>query len=173
MRLVEECEMERNSDPELVLYRDRTFALLKKFFRMSMELGHLPSLLGKEFFRTHVTNYGTWTFEDAVIFVHDVERCLETLNELEGTVIARIVFQQYTTEEASALLNCSPRTMDRLRGEALDAASAVFLKRGMLRPVLAMRGRRAEVTPEERVTNPGQRKPMGTVRDIRAMAILA
>jgi len=61
-------------NPDLWLYRKRTEAILRKFFRMSVEVGRLPSILGSEFFRTHVTSYSVSSFEDAVIFVHDVER---------------------------------------------------------------------------------------------------
>jgi hypothetical protein len=57
-------------NPDLWLYRDRTVGLLKRYLRYSVEVGRLPSLLGREFFRTRVTSYHAGTFEDAVIFVH-------------------------------------------------------------------------------------------------------
>ena len=62
------------ANPDLWIYQRRTKAILRKFFRMSVEVGRLPSILGSEFFRTHVTSYSVSSFEDAVIFVHDVER---------------------------------------------------------------------------------------------------
>jgi hypothetical protein len=67
------------ANPDLWLYR-RTEAILRKFFRMSVEVGRLPSILGSEFFRTHVTSYSVSSFEDAMIFVHDVERCVARLD---------------------------------------------------------------------------------------------
>lgn len=60
-------------NPELCLYRARTMAMLKAYFRFSIEVGRLPSILGREFFRAKVTSYRMASFEDAVIFVHDVE----------------------------------------------------------------------------------------------------
>ena len=57
-------------DPDLWLYRQRTAALLRRFFRMSVEMGKLPSILGQEFFRSKVTSYKASSFEDVVIFVH-------------------------------------------------------------------------------------------------------
>jgi|SRR5271169_6008166 len=42
----------------------------------SIETGRLPSLLGRAFFRAKVTSYTMVTFEDRVIFVHDIEKCL-------------------------------------------------------------------------------------------------
>jgi len=73
----------RPYDPDLWLYRRRTVGLLKRYLRMSVEVGRLPSLLGREFFRTRVSRHQVGTFEDAVIFVHDVERSLQQLDYFE------------------------------------------------------------------------------------------
>jgi hypothetical protein len=35
-------------DPDLWLYRERTIALLKRYLRISIEVGRLPSLLGRD-----------------------------------------------------------------------------------------------------------------------------
>jgi DNA-directed RNA polymerase specialized sigma24 family protein len=120
------------SDPDLWLYRDRTDGLLKRYLRYSVEVGRLPSLLGREFFRTRVTSYHAGTFEDAVIFVHDVERALEKLDQFERTLIARIVLQEYTHSEAAHLLGCWRRTVGRRFPEALDRLSEIFLKARLL-----------------------------------------
>lgn len=120
------------SNPDLWLYRDRTVALLRRYMRLSIEVGRLPSLLGREFFRSRVTSYGASTFEDSVIFVHDVERSLEELNEFEKKLIAKIVLQQYSKEEAGRLLGCGYRTVERLFPEALDRISEILLRREIL-----------------------------------------
>jgi len=121
-----------SSNPDLWLYRDRTVALLRRYLRLSIEVGRMPSLLGREFFRTRVTSYRASTFEDSVIFVHDVERSLEQLNEFEKKLIAKIVLQQFSKEEAGRLLGCGYRTVERLFPEALDRVSEILLKRGIL-----------------------------------------
>ncbi len=120
------------SDPDLWLYRDRTVALLRRYMRLSIEVGRLPSLLGREFFRSRVTSYKASTFEDSVIFVHDVERSLEELNEFEKKLVAKIVLQQYSKEEAGRLLGCGYRTVERLFPEALDRISEILLRRQIL-----------------------------------------
>ena len=120
------------SDPDLWLYRDRTVGLLRRYMRLSIEVGRLPSLLGREFFRSRVTSYGASTFEDSVIFVHDVERSLEELNEFEKKLIAKIVLQQYSKEEAGRLLGCGYRTVERLFPAALDRISEILLRREIL-----------------------------------------
>jgi hypothetical protein len=119
-------------DPGLWLYRKRTAALLRRDLRFSIEVGRLPSLLGREFFRTRVTSYKTGTFEDAVIFVHDVQKCLEKLNEFEKTLIARIVFQDYTQDEAANLMGYQRRTVVRRFPETLDRFSEILLECGLL-----------------------------------------
>jgi hypothetical protein len=119
-------------DPDLWLYRDRTVALLRRYLRLSIEVGRMPSLLGREFFRTRVTRYKASTFEDSVIFVHDVEVSLEKLNEFDKQLIAKIVLQEYSHEEAGRQLGCGRRHVVRCYPEALDRVTEVFLKRGLL-----------------------------------------
>jgi DNA-directed RNA polymerase specialized sigma24 family protein len=120
------------SDPDLWLYRRRTVALLRRYMRHSIEVGRLPSLLGREFFRTRVTSYRASTFEDAVIFVHDVERSLEELNDFDKKLIAKIVLQEYSHEEAARQLGCGQRHTARCYVEALDRVSEILLTRRLL-----------------------------------------
>ena len=108
------------SDPDLWLYRERTLGMLRRYHRLSVEVGRLPSLLGREFFRTRVTSYHVGTFEDAVIFVHDVARGLATLGSFDHKLIVRIVLQDYTHNETARLLGCWRRTVGRRFPEALD-----------------------------------------------------
>ncbi len=71
------------TEMELWPYRRRTVALLRRYARASVEVGRLPSLLGREFFRSRVTSYTMRNFEDVVIFVADMEQAIEKLNALE------------------------------------------------------------------------------------------
>jgi hypothetical protein len=119
-------------DPDLWLYRDRTIGMLRRYMRLSIEVGRLPSLLGREFFRTRVTSYTVSTFEDAVIFVHDVERILERLDAFDKKLIGRIVLQDYSQDETARLLNCGRRTVVRRFPEAVDRISESFLEGGLL-----------------------------------------
>jgi hypothetical protein len=124
----------QRDDPELCLYRLRTEYLLRKYARMSVEVGRLPSLLGREFFRTRVKSAHAWTFEDLVIFVHDVERSVEKLPVEARRVLARIALQEYSQKEAAVLLGCTRRTMVRMYAEALDDLSVILLAGGILQP---------------------------------------
>jgi DNA-directed RNA polymerase specialized sigma24 family protein len=140
-----ECEAglpwDWGQDPDLWLYRDRTVAMLLRFFRLSMETGRIPSVLGREFFRTHVTSHTLASFEDVVIFVHDVERCLERLDPLSRKLIARVVFQGYSQEEAARLEGLCRKTVTRRYRDAIDQFSEILLAVGILK--------RIERLPEE------------------------
>ena len=127
MRLLDPEEERRRR-----IYRKRTVAMLRRYMRYSMETGRLPSLLGTEFFRTKVTSYSVSTFEDRVIFVHDMERCLEKLDELARQVLLRVVLQEYEHEEAARLLGCTRMTVHRKLVEALDRLGDVLLEVGLL-----------------------------------------
>jgi len=87
---------------ELWLDRSRTTALLRRYLRFSIEVGRLPSILGRELFRSKVTSYRMSSFEDAVICVYDVERALNQLNALGQLMIRTMIFQEYTQDEAAA-----------------------------------------------------------------------
>ena len=134
-RLPVDDEYNYGEDPDLWLYRDRTVAILKRYSRLSIEAGRLPSLLGREFFRGHVSHYQVTTFEDVVIFVHDVETCLEKLDSFSQQLIAKCVLLDYSQDEAAKLLGCWRRTVGRRYPEALDRLSELFLAGGLLKRV--------------------------------------
>lgn len=123
------------ADPDLWMYRDRTAALLRRYARLSVEVGRLPSVLGREFFRAKITSYHMSTFEDTVIFVHDVERSLEKLDSFKKKLIGMVVLEEYSQEEAARLLQCSPRTVGRHIYEAIDGLSEIFLRGSILRRI--------------------------------------
>jgi hypothetical protein len=122
--------LERN--PDLWLYRSRTIALLRRYERFSLETGRLPSLVGREFFRTKVTSYHATTFEDRVIFVHDVEMCLHRLEHWDQELIARVILQEHNQGDAARILQCCRKTIQRRLSQVLDLLSEDFLKVGLL-----------------------------------------
>ena len=101
-------------------YRKRTEALLRRYMRASMEMGRTPSLLGNTVFRGRASSYRLRTFEDCVIFIFDVEKCLKRLDAESQELIARIALQEYTYEETAKLTQQSERTVGRKYAGALD-----------------------------------------------------
>ena len=75
---------------ELAFYRKYTEAMLRRYLRLSMEVGRVPSLMGREMFRGHVSHYTMTNFEDGVVFCIDVERCLAKLRQHDQRLIQRI-----------------------------------------------------------------------------------
>lgn len=114
------------------IYRGRTVGMLRRYMRYSIETGRLPSLLGREFFRANVTAYTVVTFEDRVIFVHDMERCLGKLDEFSRQLIARHVLQEHDQAATARLLNCAERTVRTYVPMALDLLSDILLEVGLL-----------------------------------------
>jgi RNA polymerase sigma factor (sigma-70 family) len=113
-------------------YRSRTMALLRRYARASVEVGRLPSLLGREFFRSRVTSYSMRSFEDTMVFVTDMEHTLEKLDALDKKLVAMSALEEYTISEISRALGCSERTVDRLLHDAIDQLSRCLLVRGLL-----------------------------------------
>jgi hypothetical protein len=126
--------------PEMAFYRKYTEAILRRYVRMSMEAGKVPSLLGQEMFRGKVTNYRVGNFDDVVIFLHDVDHCLEKLDADQQELISRMSLQQYTVGETADLLGLKPRTVIRRYGQALDRLTRAFLTAQMLEPPNSCQG---------------------------------
>jgi hypothetical protein len=120
------------TEMELWPYRRRTIALLRRYARSSVEVGRLPSLLGREFFRSRVTSYTMRNFEEVVIFVTDMEHAIEKLNALERKLLAMYVLEEYTIPEVSRLLSCNQRMVERFVQDALDQLSRILLTGGLM-----------------------------------------
>lgn len=136
----EEAVEQRAVAPELAFYRKYTEALLRRYAHMSLELARVPSLLGKEMFRGKVTNYVVRGFDDVVILVHDVEKCLEKLDAAQQQVIERVALQEYTLAEAAALAGLPLWTLNRRYGDTLDVLTEMFLNRKLLEPLISCQG---------------------------------
>jgi DNA-directed RNA polymerase specialized sigma24 family protein len=121
-----------DSDPDIWLYRKKTTALLRRYMRWSLEAGRVPSVLGRELFRAKITAFTATTFEARVIFLHDVERCLDRLQDFDRQIIARVCLQEYDHEAAARILQCTRRTLLRRLPELIDELSEAFLKAELL-----------------------------------------
>jgi hypothetical protein len=134
LELMEDSREEESWEMERVrkIYRKRTVEMLRRYMRYSIETGRVPSLLGREFFRAKVTAYTVVTFEDRVIFVHDMERCLEKLDEFSRQLIARHILQEHDRWATARLLNCNEKTVRRLTPLAVDTLTEILLDVGLL-----------------------------------------
>jgi hypothetical protein len=122
-------------EPRLAFYRKYTEALLRKYLRMSMEAGKVPSLMKQEMFRGKVTSYQLGNFDDVVIFLHDVDRCIEKLDLELQELITRIALEGYNMGETAVLLALPPRTTIRRYGIAIDRLTRILLDVKILQPL--------------------------------------
>jgi predicted DNA-binding protein (UPF0251 family) len=120
---------------EVAFYRKYTEGMLRRYLRLSMESGRVPSLLGREMFRGKVTSYRVRAFDDVVIFCHDMEKRLKMLEPLDRELIKRITLQEYTQGEAAGMVGVSLRTCIRKYGRALDRLTELLLEAKMLEPL--------------------------------------
>lgn len=116
----------------LAFYRRHTERMLRRYLYASMQVGRAPSILKDPIGRGWVSSRPVKTFEDAVIFVLDVECCLKRLGALEQQLLSRIVLQEYTQAEAATMLGMSVRSVSYKFQEALDNLTQLLLKAGLL-----------------------------------------
>jgi hypothetical protein len=138
----EQADLKRRVDvpaepaaPRMAFYQKYTEALLRKYVRMTMEAGKVPSLTNQEeMFRGKGTSYQLGHFDDVVIFLHDVDRCLEKLAAGHQDLIARIALHQYTVAETAELLGLTVRTTMRRYRIAIDSLTRILLDVKLLQP---------------------------------------
>jgi predicted DNA-binding protein (UPF0251 family) len=103
----------------VAFYRKHTENMLRRYLYASMQVGRAPSILCDPVGRGWASSRPVRTFEDAVIFVLDMEKC-------------RIVLQEYTQAEAATLIGMSVRTISYKLPEALDRLTEKLLASGLL-----------------------------------------
>ena len=116
----------------LAFYRKHTENMLRRYLYASMQVGRAPSILGEPLARGWVSSRPVHTFEDAVIFVLDVETCLNQLGSLDRQLLCRIVIQEYTQAEAATLLGMSVRAICYKFPQAVDRLTEKLLETGLL-----------------------------------------
>jgi hypothetical protein len=113
--------------------RVRTMSVLHRFFRSALMVGRMPSLLGREIFRSRATAMPARAFEDAVVFVCDVERCLRELGPIEQRLIAFCILEDRSEWEAARRFQRSQSDVSRRLGQTLDLLHETFCRVGLLK----------------------------------------
>lgn len=124
---------ETDPRPEMLCFRGQTLAIMRHFFEISSQMGRLPSLLGREFFRARVSHHAIPSFEEQAVFVRDVELCLERLSDAHAEMITLIGLYDFSREEIAGMLRYSRTWVSMRVAEALDSLSEIFLHAGILR----------------------------------------
>jgi DNA-directed RNA polymerase specialized sigma24 family protein len=116
----------------LAFYRRHTESLLRRYLYASMQVGRAPSILGVPVARGWASSRPVRTFEDAVIFVLDVEKCLSRLSLLDREILSRVVLQEYTQVETAGMLGMAIRTIGYKYPLALDRLTEKLLAASLL-----------------------------------------
>jgi hypothetical protein len=113
-------------------YRKHTENMLRRYLYASVQVGRSPNLLGESVGRGWVSSRRVRTFEDALIFVLNIERCLEGLSTIDRQMISRVVLQEYTRAEAAVLLRLSLRTVCTKLPQAIDRLTESLVEADLL-----------------------------------------
>jgi DNA-directed RNA polymerase specialized sigma24 family protein len=106
--------------------------MLRRYLYASMLVGRAPEMLSDSVGRGWASSRPIRTFEDAVIFVLDVEKCINKLNPLDRKMLSRIVLQDYTQAETAEMLGMSVRTIIYKFPQALDHLTRLLLNAKLL-----------------------------------------
>ncbi len=124
--------LEFDPRPEIVCYRGQALAIMRHFFELSCQVGRLPSLLCREFFRAKVSHHAIPSFEEQAVFVCDVELCLERLSDEHAEMLQLIGLYDFSPDEIGDMLRRSRTWVYRRVAEAVDALCEIFLQAGVL-----------------------------------------
>ena len=119
--------------PEMVCFRGQTLAMVRHYFELSSQLGRLPSLMGREFFRAKVSHHAIPSFEEQVVFLRDVELSIGKLNAEHQEIMLIAGLYHLTHDEVAQMLHISKSVVNAWFNQALDALSEIFLAAGLLR----------------------------------------
>lgn len=132
------AEVPDDTEPEAAplvswaFYRKHTENLLRRYLYASMQVGRSPNLLGESVGRGWVSSRRVRTFEDALIFVLDVERCLNRLSPTDRQIVTRVCLQEYTQAETAVLMRMSTRSLGNRFSVALDRLTEALVKANLM-----------------------------------------
>ena len=116
----------------LAFYRKHTQSTLRRYLYASLQVGRTPSILGDPVGRGWASSRTVRTFEDALIFVLDMERCLARLDPFDRLLLSRMVLQDYTQAEVAGMLSMATRTVGYKFAQALDRLTEKLLESDLL-----------------------------------------
>ena len=122
-----------NTRADALFFRGQTLAIVRHFYEIASQIGRLPSILGREFFRAKVSHHAIPSFEEQAVFVHDVEAALGRLHEQDAEVIALVGLFQYSLDDVAAMLGRSRSGVARRFADSIDRLAELFLAAGLIR----------------------------------------
>jgi AraC-like DNA-binding protein len=118
---------------EVLFYRAQALGIVRHFFEIASQIGRVPSIMGREFFRAKVSHHAIPSFEEQAVFVHDVEAALARLNERDGELIALVGLFHYSMDDVATMLGRSRSYVAQHFADSVDQLAEIFLKTGLLK----------------------------------------
>jgi len=112
--------------------RAQTHGMLRRYLYASMQPCRLACTLDSPIGRGWVSSRPIRSFEDAILFVFDMEKCIKSLPSLDRDILKRVVIQEYTQSEAAQLLGMAARTLSYKFPAALDRLTAKLIEAEIL-----------------------------------------
>ena len=112
--------------------RAHTHGMLRRYLYASMQPCRIACTLSSPIGRGWVLSRPIRTFEDAILFVFDMEKCIKALPSLDRDILNRVVIQEYTQSEAAQLLGMGSRTLSYKFPAALDRLTAKLIEAEIL-----------------------------------------
>ena len=131
-RVQEAAEDYDNTRSDALFFRGQTLAIVRHFYEIASQIGRLPSILGREFFRAKVSHHAIPSFEEQAVFVHDVEAALGRLREEDAEVIALVGLFQYSLDDVAAMLGRSRSGVAGRFADSIDRLADLFLAAGLI-----------------------------------------
>jgi hypothetical protein len=116
----------------LIFVRAHTHGLLRRYLYTSFQPCRIGSTLHNVRECGWVSSRVIDGLEEALIFVRDMERCLDSLNSLDRDIITRVALQEHTHEKAAALLGMSPNTLAKRFPAAMDRLTQKLIEAELL-----------------------------------------
>lgn len=123
---------ESESSPEVYFYRKHTCGMLRRYLYAKMQSSRIACTLADPIARGWVSSRPIRCFEDALIFVTDMEKCFQSLSSLDRDMLNRICLQEYTQAEAACLLGMSVRALSYKFPAALDRFTRKLIEAELL-----------------------------------------
>jgi DNA-directed RNA polymerase specialized sigma24 family protein len=126
------AQPEPEAAPDVYFFRAHTHGLLRRYQYAAMQTSRVACALIDPIGRGWVSSRSIRTFEDAAIFVYDMEKCIAALPSLDRDMLRRIVLQEYTQAETAQLLGMSARTLSYKFPAALDRLTSKLIEAELL-----------------------------------------
>jgi hypothetical protein len=116
----------------------RAAGVLLRYVRTALSVGRIPSPMGMLYVPARTRSRPHSALEDAVVFVCDIELCLEMLAEFDRHIVAFCIYEHHSEWEAARHFQKPQPEISRRLSRSLERLHAMFCQRGILQPMPEM-----------------------------------